>query len=101
MAGAFLDPFVYGLFWEGTTVASGWACFVWGIGLTGSNFLLGFTSPTKAGALAIVGSLIVVPLVSLITPKLSAERIEDAFACYDQKVVARSRFVLPDEEDED
>ena len=100
LAGSFLGPFIYGLYWKRTTTLSVWASFLWGIGVTGINFFFPFTAPTMAGAIAIVGSLAVVPLVSLITPRLPQERIDDAFACYEQKVTARSRFVLP-EGDED
>ncbi|PWM21517.1 MAG: hypothetical protein DBX44_08435 [Oscillospiraceae bacterium] len=100
LAGSFLGPFVYGLYWKKTTALSVWASFLWGIGVTGYNFLFPFAAPTMAGAIAIVGSLAVVPLVSLITPALSRERIEDAFACYDQRVTARSRFVLPEGEED-
>lgn len=82
LAGAFLGPFLYGLFWKGATKASVWASFVTGIGITGANLFLKFTEPTMAGAIAIVASLIVVPLVSWITPKLSPEHVEDAFSCY-------------------
>lgn len=99
LAGSFLGPFVFGLFWRGATAAGVWASFASGIGITGLNFLFPFAPPTTAGALAIVASLVVMPLVSLVTHKLPAERVEDAFACYNQKVLVRSRFVLADEED--
>ena len=100
LAGAFLGPFVYGLFWKKASTASVWASFIIGIGITVWNFLLPFAPPTLAGAIAILSSLVVVPVVSLVTPQLSAERIEDAFACYDQKVVSRSKFVLADEDEQ-
>lgn len=100
LAGSFLGPLVYSLFWRRTTALAAWASFIWGMGVTGLNFFAPFASPTMAGAIAIVGSLVVVPLVSLITPPLSAEKVEDAFACYDRTVVTRSRFVLPDEAEE-
>lgn len=94
LAGSFLGPFIYGLFWRRTTMLSVWVSFVWGIGLTTLNFFMKFTAPTTAGALAIAGSLLVVPLVSLVTPRLSPERVEDAFACYDRQVTTRSRYAL-------
>ncbi|MCL2807904.1 MAG: sodium:solute symporter [Coriobacteriia bacterium] len=77
LAGSFLGPFIYGLYWKRTTVPAVWASFIFAVGLTVSNFILGldFTpgspfiaSPINAGAIAMVGSLIIVPLVSLITP---------------------------------
>ena len=39
LAGAFLAPFMMGLYWRNTTTASVWACFTWGVGLTVVNML--------------------------------------------------------------
>ncbi|MBQ5578945.1 MAG: sodium:solute symporter, partial [Prevotella sp.] len=41
LAGAFLAPFMMGLYWRNTTTASVWACFTWGVGLTVVNMLIG------------------------------------------------------------
>ncbi|MEG1479180.1 MAG: sodium:solute symporter family protein, partial [Clostridiales bacterium] len=80
LAGAFLGPFLYGLFWKKATAISVWASFAVGIGITVSNLVFPYTTPPMAGALAIVSSFFVVPLVSLITPKLSKKHIEKTFA---------------------
>ncbi|MEG2174708.1 MAG: sodium:solute symporter [Oscillospiraceae bacterium] len=101
LAGSFLGPLLYGLFWRRTTTASVWASFATGIGLTGANFFFKFMQPTSAGALAILASLVVVPLVSLITRPMPVERVDDAFACYNQTVMTRSCFVLNDDENEE
>jgi len=39
IAGAFLAPFLYGLYWKKTTVAACWTCFVWGTGIMTLNFM--------------------------------------------------------------
>ena len=71
LAGAFLAPFLYGLYWKGVTRASVWFSFLIGVGITVSNLFLHYiASPINAGAIAMVAGLIAVPLVSLITPKL-------------------------------
>lgn len=83
LAGAFLAPFLLGLYWKGVTRASVWACFVTGVGITVANmFYPLFSSSIVAGAVAMAVGLIVVPVVSLITPKLKNEHIEDCFRCY-------------------
>ncbi|MDR1117076.1 MAG: sodium:solute symporter [Oscillospiraceae bacterium] len=94
LSGAFLGPFLYSLFWKKTTTAAVWASFVSGIGITGFNFFFPFTSAPMAGAIAIVASLVVVPLVSLVTPKLKKEDSDYAFSCYDETVSVPQKLSL-------
>lgn len=83
LAGAFLAPFVLGLYWKGVTAASVWACFIWGVGITVVNMLMGNPmSPINCGAIAMVGGFIVIPVVSLISPKMDKDHVEDIFKCY-------------------
>jgi len=83
LAGAFLAPFMLGLYWRGVTTASVWACFIWGVGLTVVNMLLGNPiNPINCGAIAMVGGFPVVWLVSLLTPKMSKSLVESIFDCY-------------------
>ncbi|MBR2185158.1 MAG: sodium:solute symporter [Prevotella sp.] len=85
LAGAFLAPFMMGLYWKGVTRLAVWACFIWGVGLTVVNMLTGnaFFNPIDCGAVAMVGGFIIVGLVSLITPKPNKERVNQIFKCYD------------------
>lgn len=83
LAGAFLAPFMMGLYWRGVTRASVWACFVWGVGITLVNMLLGNPiNPVNCGAIAMLGGFVVVFIVSLITPKMNKEYVNKIFACY-------------------
>ena len=83
LAGAFLAPFMLGLYWRGVTTASVWACFAWGVGLTVFNMLLGNPiNPINCGAIAMVGGFPVVWLVSLFTPKMQRDTVDRIFACY-------------------
>ena len=93
LAGAFLAPFMYGLYWKGVTRAGVWAGFISGVGITVANMFIGFIeSPINAGAVAMAAGLVVVPVVSFITPKPDKEKIDDIFACYDEKVtISRKR----------
>lgn len=98
LAGAFLAPFLYGLYWKRTTRMSVWASFAAGIGITVSNMLIGYIdSPINAGALAMVAGMIIVPVVSLLTPKPSGEHIDRIFACYDETVVIKKKHSLEEE----
>ena len=92
MAGAFLAPFLYGLYWKKTTKAGCIASFVFGAGFMTYNMIFRSTlpailqSPINAGAFAMVAGLIIVPVVSLLTKKPDEKFIEDTFSCYDVKV---------------
>ncbi len=83
LAGAFLAPFMLGLYWKGVTRLSVWACFVWGVGITVVNMLLGNPiNPIDCGAIAMVGGFIVVAVVSLFTSKMKKEIVDEIFKCY-------------------
>jgi SSS family solute:Na+ symporter len=85
LAGAFLAPFMLGLYWRGVTTAGVWACFAWGVGLTVVNMLLGnLINPINCGAIAMVGGFPVVCLVSLCTKKLPREAVDTIFRCYEK-----------------
>ena len=95
LAGAFLAPFMYGLYWKGVTRAAVWASFTAGVGITVLNLFFHFiASPINAGAIAMVAGLIVVPVVSVLTPKLKKDRVDEIFACYDEKVTITKKRSL-------
>lgn len=84
LAGAFLAPFMLGLYWRGVTPASVWACFAWGVGLTVVNMMLGnsLLNPIDCGAVAMVGGFVIVLIVSLFTRKMNPSFVDDVFKCY-------------------
>ncbi|MBR5407861.1 MAG: sodium:solute symporter [Lachnospiraceae bacterium] len=102
LAGAFLAPFLYGLYWKGATKASVAACYIWGCGIAiiqlivtlggvdvsgwGPVFGYIFKSSINSGVVAMVGGLIVVPLVSKLTAKEDEKKIDEMFTCFDKKV---------------
>lgn len=95
LAGAFLAPFLYGLYWKGVTRLAVWASFFVGIGITVSNMFFKYIeSPINAGAIAMIAGLVVVPIVSILTPKLDNRMLEEIFSCYDEKVVISKKRSL-------
>ncbi len=110
LAGSFLAPFLFGLYWKGVTRASCYVCFAWGcalmilqmivsfaaIDVTAWGPVLGyiFASSVRSGVIAMVGSLIIVPLVSVFTKKQKAEEVDDMFACYDIRVTVPQKEAL-------
>ena len=104
LAGAFLAPYLYGLYWKGVTKASTVVCFIWGTGIAifqfvismiginvadwGPVFGLLFKTSIHSGVLAMVGGLIIVPIVSLFTPKMASKEVEAHFACFEKTYTA-------------
>ncbi|MBO5337683.1 MAG: sodium/solute symporter [Lachnospiraceae bacterium] len=92
LAGAFLAPFMYGLYWKKTTKAAVWASFACGVLITVSNLFLKFiASPINAGAITMVVGLIIVPIVSLLTPKMETKKVDEIFSCLDETVVVHRK----------
>lgn len=90
LAGAFLAPFIYSLYWKGVTKAAVLVNFLFGSGIMVANMLARASFPTvlqspiNCGAFAMLAGLIIVPVVSLITPKLSDEKKQAVFSCYEK-----------------
>ena len=106
LAGAFLAPFLYGLYWKGVTKVSVWVSFVFGAGVMLLNlidtlatdltvFPVWLQSPINCGAFVMIAGLILVPLISLITKKQDTKSLEDIFACYKGKVTVPASQALP------
>ncbi len=92
LAGAFLAPFMYGLYWKGVTKASVWASFACGVLLTVLNMFFKFiASPINAGAVAMIAGLVVVPVVSFVTPKMEKTKLDKIFVCLEEKVTVSKR----------
>ena len=107
LAGAFLAPFLYGLYWKRTTSASVWASFIVGVCVmcgcmyctfTGKTFLSPyFTSPINAGMLAMLLGLVVVPIVSLCSRQNRKAEVDEMFSCYSSTVKVRATDALSEE----
>ena len=103
LAGAFLAPFLYGLYGKWVSKAAVWASFVFGSGIMILNMLFRASfpailqSPINCGAVAMVGGLIIVPIVSLFTPKQNKEAVDRMFTCYEVEVTTKSVNTLGSE----
>ncbi|MCQ2419252.1 MAG: sodium:solute symporter [Clostridia bacterium] len=99
LAGAFLAPFLYGLYSKKITKPAVAVSFIWGVGLeivqlfislkmldvSGSKLLrFVFTNSLYSGVFAMVGGLILVPIVSLLTRKRIPANVDEMFSCYDE-----------------
>ena len=88
LAGAFLAPFLYGLYSKNISKAAVWASYILGVVFTVLTMFLHFiASPINAGAITMIAGLILVPIVSAITPKVDKKKVDEMFTCYDKTVV--------------
>ena len=95
LAGAFLAPFLYGLYWKRVSKAAVWASFAAGVGITVSNMFIGYiASPINAGAIAMIAGLIIVPIVSALSPKPDTGKVDQIIESYDEKVVITKKRSL-------
>lgn len=102
LAGAFLAPFLYGLYMKRTSKAAIWFCFLFSTVLMTANLLfrvhfpLLLQSPINCGACAMIVGLIAVPLISAFTKAPKKDVVEEAFAAYDEKVTVSVKTAIED-----
>ena len=100
LAGAFLAPFLYSLYWKGTTKIACWVSFIFGVGLMLLDMLAPaclpeiMRSPINCGSIAMLAGLVIVPVVSLFTPKPDKTLVDETFACYDKTNVVAQKTAL-------
>ena len=100
LAGSFLAPFMYSLYSKKVTKASCWVCFLFSSILMIANIFFRdsfpaiMQSPINCGAIAMLAGLIIVPVVSLFTPKPDQKLVDNAFACYELKTEVSQKTAL-------
>ena len=102
LAGAFLAPFLYSLYWKRVTKIACWGCFLFSSVVMIANMLIRpsfpvlLQSPINAGAFCMLAGLVIVPILSWVTPAPDKKRVEDAFSCYERTVTVRQSSALGD-----
>jgi SSS family solute:Na+ symporter len=95
---------MYGLYMKRTSEASVWCSFIFGGGIMIVNmfargaFPAWLQSPINCGAFAMLAGLVIVPVISLFTPKPDQRIIDDAFSGYERKVTVTARESLGNRE---
>ena len=103
LAGAFLAPFMYSLYWKGVTKLSCWVNFVFSSIVMIANifvrpdFPVILQSPINAGAFCMLAGFVIIPVVSFISAKPDKNFVHDAFSCYTKTVTVRQSSALGDE----
>ena len=100
LAGSFLAPFLFALYWKGTTKAACWASFIFGSGIMVVDMVARdalpplLRSPINCGAIAMLAGFVIVPVVSVLT-RAPDRRFTDAlFACYDRSHPVAAKTAL-------
>ena len=97
LAGAFLAPFLYGLYWKKTSRAGVWASFAFSTVVMLANifwrasFPALLRSPINAGAFCMIAGLVIVPVVSMFTAKPDQKHLDQVFSCYDRPVTVTAK----------
>ena len=114
LAGSFIGPFLWGLYSKKITRASVYFSFAIGVfmslvqlikSLTGINFGIAFfdnlifKTSIHSGSVAMILSLILVPIISIFTKKQPANRIEEIFSCYKKTVTVKATDALKIEDE--
>ena len=104
LAGSFLAPFLYSLYWKKTSKAACFASFFFGSVLMILNMLIRpsfpaiLQSPINCGVIAMLAGLIIVHVISVVTGKPDEALVNDAFSCYDRKAYVSVTTSLPEED---
>ncbi|MEA4895844.1 MAG: sodium:solute symporter family protein, partial [Oscillospiraceae bacterium] len=100
LAGSFLAPFFFSLYWKRATKTAVFINFCFGSLLMIANLLFRtsfpalLVSPINCGAFAMLAGFIIVPVVSLLTKAPEKELVDSAFSCYDSKVLVTAKHDL-------
>lgn len=100
LAGSFLAPFMYSLYSKRVTKAACWVCFIFSSALMLANIFFNSSfpaimqSPINCGAIAMLAGLVIVPVVSLFTPKPDKELVDSAFSCYEKETTVDQKTAL-------
>lgn len=99
LAGAFLAPFLYGLYFKKTSRAAVVFSFAFGVTVEVIQLIISlgafsvadipvlsliFKNSLYSGVFAMLGGLIFVPLISLVTPTTRPSNVKEIFSCYDK-----------------
>ena len=85
LAGAFLAPFMYGLYAKWATKAATWVTMIFGAGIMIANLLFRASFPTilqspiNCGAFAMLVGLVIFPIISAVTKRPSVATVDAAF----------------------
>ena len=107
LAGAFLAPFMYGLYMKRVPKIAVWINYIMGVGISLASFICNmagvkfsspilayFQSPINAGMAAMILGIIITPIIAAIAPSKDKERVEAIFSCYKKTHTVSSKHSI-------
>jgi SSS family solute:Na+ symporter len=97
LAGSFLAPFLYGLYWKRVTKPAVWCNFIFSTVLMILNIFFRpkfpalLQSPINAGAFTMLAGFIIVPIISILTKAPDKKDVDNCFSCYEETVSVKVR----------
>jgi SSS family solute:Na+ symporter len=97
LAGSFLAPFLYGLYWKRVTKPAVWFNFIFSTALMILNIFFRprfpaiLQSPINAGAFTMLAGFIIVPVISILTKEPDKAAVNSCFSCYEETVSVKVR----------
>ena len=107
LAGSFLAPFLFGLYWKRTTAAACWVSFLFSSVVMVLNIFLRdyfptlLQSPINCGAFCMIAGLVIVPVVSLLTKAPKKEYVDGIFESYHRKITVNASTSLEEVDPEE
>lgn len=112
LSGSFLAPFLYGLYWKKVTKPAVAVSFSFGSIMMIIQLFISmkiipavgifagiFKNSLYSGVFTMIASLIIVPLISILTRKHTPKDVEEMFKCYDTTVMVPAKQILTDKDE--
>ena len=110
LAGSFLAPFLFSLYWKRVNKTSVWFCFGFSTLITVVHVILNvffhnafvevvppiLQSPINAGAFLMLAGLVIVPVVTLLSKAPQKKLTDECFSCYEKTVSVKVQDDLGD-----
>jgi SSS family solute:Na+ symporter len=97
LAGSFLAPFLFGLYWKRVTKPAVWCNFLFSVVIMTLNIFFRpkfpaiLQSPINAGAFTMLAGFIIVPVISMLTKEPDKTAVSNCFSCYEETVSVKVR----------
>ena len=105
MSGAFLGPFMLGLYWKRATKSAVWASFIFSVSINVTYMIFKLSgnvsvlpkllqASSNVGVIAMFSGILLMVVVSLLTKKPDEKQVNEMFSCYEKQVTVSKKQAL-------